>query len=193
MRISVICLTGELYICRKIAEETGGSFAVAMDSNHLVELLTSHTVPPPERLIASDISVALLTDFVYMGFPKRTFAAHSSFLLNHDSITLSSTSYMCPRCFTRTSELPSDCKACGLSLNSSANIARSYHHLFPVNNYVEYSIDSTHSVRLECKGCLERLSNTNLIMQCPTCCELFCVDCDLFIHESLHNCPGCPS
>jgi transcription initiation factor TFIIH subunit 2 len=27
--------------------------------------------------------------------------------------------------------------------------------------------------------------------QCPNCKNWFCFDCDLFIHESLHNCPGC--
>lgn len=28
---------------------------------------------------------------------------------------------------------------------------------------------------------------------CPLCKESFCIDCDLFIHETLHNCPGCTS
>lgn len=27
--------------------------------------------------------------------------------------------------------------------------------------------------------------------QCPSCLNVFCFECDLFIHESLHNCPGC--
>lgn len=27
--------------------------------------------------------------------------------------------------------------------------------------------------------------------QCPKCREVFCFDCDSFIHEELHNCPGC--
>lgn len=26
---------------------------------------------------------------------------------------------------------------------------------------------------------------------CELCGFLFCYDCDYFIHESLHNCPGC--
>ena len=26
---------------------------------------------------------------------------------------------------------------------------------------------------------------------CPKCKQEFCVDCDIFIHEVLHNCPGC--
>jgi len=39
IRCSVICLGAEIYICRKLAELTGGKFAVAMDANHLSELL----------------------------------------------------------------------------------------------------------------------------------------------------------
>ena len=31
------------------------------------------------------------------------------------------------------------------------------------------------------------------VFQCSTCHHLFCLDCDLFIHESLHSCPGCAS
>ena len=28
-------------------------------------------------------------------------------------------------------------------------------------------------------------------LQCPRCENIFCVECDIFIHDSLHNCPGC--
>ena len=30
-----------------------------------------------------------------------------------------------------------------------------------------------------------------VIVRCPDCHQLFCFDCDAFIHETLHNCPGC--
>jgi transcription initiation factor TFIIH subunit 2 len=30
-----------------------------------------------------------------------------------------------------------------------------------------------------------------LRFQCPQCKNVFCADCDAFLHESLHNCPGC--
>ena len=30
-----------------------------------------------------------------------------------------------------------------------------------------------------------------IIVRCPDCRALFCFDCDAFIHEQLHNCPGC--
>lgn len=27
--------------------------------------------------------------------------------------------------------------------------------------------------------------------KCPECEEHFCIDCDIYAHETIHNCPGC--
>ena len=35
------------------------------------------------------------------------------------------------------------------------------------------------------------LQELGVVVRCPDCKELFCYDCDLYIHETLHNCPGC--
>ena len=32
-----------------------------------------------------------------------------------------------------------------------------------------------------------------MVVACPRCACVFCFDCDAYIHESLHNCPGCES
>ena len=29
--------------------------------------------------------------------------------------------------------------------------------------------------------------------ECETCGRFFCIDCDVFAHEIVHNCPGCQS
>ncbi|PSN43765.1 hypothetical protein C0J52_06399 [Blattella germanica] len=29
------------------------------------------------------------------------------------------------------------------------------------------------------------------VYECGKCNRIFCLDCDLFIHDSLHTCPGC--
>ena len=29
--------------------------------------------------------------------------------------------------------------------------------------------------------------------ECTTCGSFFCIDCDVFAHEVVHNCPGCLS
>ena len=49
-----------------------------------------------------------------------------------------------------------------------------------------------------CHGCCMDLTaagqndqEPGVVLQCPSCRHLFCFDCDVYIHESLHNCPGC--
>ena len=34
---------------------------------------------------------------------------------------------------------------------------------------------------------------SEVVVACPRCACVFCFDCDAYIHESLHNCPGCES
>eukprot|EP01039_Chlorochromonas_danica_P000974 gene974-1058_t len=247
LRISVICLAAELFICKQIAEQTGGSFAVALDQNHLLQLLSAHTVPPPEIL---SNPAALVTDFVYMGFPKRAHEDNAVLGYEGKRLVLAQESYLCPRCTTRTTDLPTQCNVCHLQLNSSSHIARSYHHLFPVPSFKEYTLrlvqsssssdeqeemkkkfyalpclqeqdeeersSSSSSSKDEnmseeeakqrggvelgglsmehrrCRGCFLSLERDRaFLLQCPACQHFFCVDCDLFIHDSLHNCPGC--
>jgi transcription initiation factor TFIIH subunit 2 len=45
-----------------------------------------------------------------------------------------------------------------------------------------------------CFGCQVEIDSTDgsaLQTECPKCHTVFCVECDIFIHDSLHNCPGC--
>ena len=291
VRISVICLVAEVFICKQMAELTGGMFSVALDATHLSELLQQHTIPPPEI----QRTESLVTDFIYMGFPKRTFDAQAAYGFEGKRMKLSSSAYICPRCSTRTTDIPTQCCVCNLQLNSSSHIARSHHHLFPVPNFIEFEVQetvvleedadssnsnaltlkikkgrvlndssnyrqvekrcytaicvdtsmnatvsvqkiisanepvetmkeasneievqmqassvdiskhgtatqvATTSVLLQqedrykrCRGCLESTCvKDKMLLRCPLCLHLFCVECDLFIHDSLHNCPGC--
>eukprot|EP00977_Amphora_coffeiformis_P006735 scaffold1484_cov173-Amphora_coffeaeformis.AAC.13 len=68
-----------------------------------------------------------------------------------------------------------------------------------VNSDILVSSDSDDSC---CMACLRPFGTTleiqgavhNAVVlrfTCPDCESLFCVDCDVFLHESLHNCPGC--
>jgi hypothetical protein len=50
--------------------------------------------------------------------------------------------------------------------------------------------DLTRGVRMD-SGSVPRQEGSRLALMCPDCKLLFCVDCDLFVHDSLHNCPGC--
>ena len=230
-------------------------------------------------------------------------------------VSLALTAYVCPRCRSRCSDLPSDCAVCGLRLILAPHLARTFHHLFPVRPFEEldegaviaapaddgdvvrngetsedgavngngkralepdgpisgtrglealpalstssftpasapsssstFVVTSSTRVRPEpgeekkddddepgaadstaatttttttkeitigpslvarsddcdraCLGCLRivgcRPANGEdeapLRFRCPDCGSVFCADCDAFLHETLHNCPGC--
>merc|ERR1719223_26366 len=139
VRVSVICLCAEVYICKQLAARTGGTFAVALDSTHLEQLLQAHTIPPPTTNEGEGTG-RQVADCIYMGFPKRVFDLHPSFCFSGKHTQMSADGYVCPRCHTRSTDIPTQCCVCSLQLNSSSHIARSHHHLFPVPSFVEYSI-----------------------------------------------------
>jgi transcription initiation factor TFIIH subunit 2 len=123
--------------------------------------------------------------------------------------------------------LPSECPACGLTLILSTHLARSYHHLFPLRNWVEVSwADAVKSVACFACQCpfpvppskggtgadeaaakeAEKKSGDLAVKKksskgvsesgryaCEVCGNHFCIDCDVFAHEVIHNCPGCQS
>ncbi len=183
VRVSIVCLSAEIYICKRIAEATGGSFSVATDARHLGELVKALITPSPEVQNFGPVS----TDFIYMGFPRRVFDKNVSFGFDGKTPRVASTFYVCPRCHTKTTDIPTQCCCCTLQLNSSSHIARSHHHIFPVPNFEEIEPSSETQV---CAGCCEEIGG-GVRSRCPRCKEVFCVECDLFIHDNLHNCPAC--
>jgi transcription initiation factor TFIIH subunit 2 len=278
IRVNIICLSAEIHFCKQITEMTKGFYAVAMDSSHLTELLNVLITPPADLRDSKESQlqngIKMKSDFIYMGFPKRSIELYSSFCYDDKQVTMTSMSFICPRCLTKTMDIPTICAVCHLQLNSSSHIARSFHHLFPVSSFLECTVvkdieritentifyaevyekveDVHHKKRLKieetvenvieipdtpppppppsdsqemdsspppppplspplpsmtngeserillnkekarCKGCYQLLTKENkVIFQCPNCYFFFCIDCDIFIHESLHNCPSC--
>ena len=89
---------------------------------------------------------------------------------------------------------------------SAPTLARSYHHLFPVDRFVEVKAEPTvgngsasgedvvmhRDDPTSCFGCLRPFTDASkLRLRCSKCDNVFCFGCDVFIHDSLHNCPGC--
>ncbi|GJP72640.1 hypothetical protein CLOP_g9798 [Closterium sp. NIES-67] len=206
LRCSIIGVGGaEVHICRQIAEQTGGRYSVALDEGHLRELLLSHAPPPPVR----PDSAASLASLVRMGFPQRAPEGAPVLCACHMQLKLGAT-YVCPRCRSRVCALPAECPVCALTLVSSPHLARSYHHLFPVPPFSEVPLPPApkrptaapapapmHSdLPPTCFSCTTALPTLEaegggVRVECPVCRRHFCFDCDVFIHESLHNCPGC--
>lgn len=194
IRCSIVGLSAEIFICKHICQETGGSYSVALDEAHLKELVLEHAPPPPA------IAEFAISNLIKMGFPQRAGEGVCSICSCHKEAKFGG-GYTCPRCKARVCELPTECRICGLTLVSSPHLARSYHHLFPITPFddVPPSLprNSHLSLPKSCFACQQSLLGpANLpgpSVACPKCKQYFCLDCDIYIHESLHNCPGCES
>ncbi|KPP65969.1 hypothetical protein Z043_115577 [Scleropages formosus] len=192
IRVSVIGLSAEVRVCTILTRETGGTYHVILDETHFRELLTFHVKPPP----ASSSSECSL---IRMGFPQHAIASVSdqdskpSFSMSHldnssgPGLTLGG--YYCPQCRAKYTELPVECKVCGLTLVSAPHLARSFHHLFPMDAFQEMPLEEFEGERF-CEACQGELKDKSVFI-CPVCSSVFCVECDLFIHDTLHCCPSC--
>ncbi|KAM6304239.1 general transcription factor IIH subunit 2 isoform 3-T3 [Podargus strigoides] len=157
IRVSVIGLSAEVRVCTVLARETGGTYHVILDESHYKELLMHHVSPPP----ASSSSECSL---IRMGFPQHTIASLSdqdakpSFsmaqLENNSEPGLTLGGYFCPQCRAKYCELPVECKICGLTLVSAPHLARSYHHLFPLDAFQEVPMEEYQGERFTYVKCV---------------------------------------
>uniref|UniRef100_A0A8C9F4B9 VWFA domain-containing protein n=1 Tax=Pavo cristatus TaxID=9049 RepID=A0A8C9F4B9_PAVCR len=156
IRVSVIGLSAEVRVCTVLTRETGGTYHVILDESHYKELLMHHVSPPP----ASSSSECSL---IRMGFPQHTIASLSdqdakpSFsmaqLENNSEPCLTLDGYFCPQCRAKYCELPVECKVCGLTLVSAPHLARSYHHLFPLDAFQEVPLEEYQGERYASDTC----------------------------------------
>lgn len=59
MRVSVIGIAAEVYICKHVAQETGGQYHVALSEKHLEDSLLGLIPPPPA--LAETVKAALVS------------------------------------------------------------------------------------------------------------------------------------
>lgn len=105
--------------------------------------------------------------------------------------------YLCPRCHAAYCELPIECVVCGITLMSAPHLARAYHHLFPLPQFLETPradapATGANGEPLGCGGCAANLQLKATVYKCPKCENYFCADCDSFLHDFVHSCPKCP-
>ncbi|KAI5927950.1 Ssl1-like-domain-containing protein [Camillea tinctor] len=218
IHVSIVGLAAQVAICEELCSKTNSGdksgYNIALHEQHFRELMLAITTPPATR--AQEQSNASL---LMMGFPSRTLAAGDSihYCACHNRPTREG--YACTRCGSRVCRLPAECPGCGLTLILSTHLARSYHHLFPLRNWVEVPWSEARRSRA-CYSCLapfpevpssragakgkgkeDRAAPAPVVKglsesgryACEVCNNHFCIDCDLFAHEVLHNCPGCQS
>lgn len=218
IRVSVIGLAAQVAICAALCARTNAGdesqYTVAMDEVHFRELLLAATTPPVTRTLEQSTPSLLM-----MGFPSRTLApgGTASYCACHSKPCREG--YACSRCAARVCRLPAECPACGLTLILSTHLARSYHHLFPLRGWVEVSwADAARSATcFACQSPFPELPRArppgatgataaprttppgakgvseSARYACTVCGNHFCIDCDVFAHEVVHNCPGCQS
>ncbi|KAG5973463.1 hypothetical protein E4U55_000530 [Claviceps digitariae] len=226
IRVSIVGLSAQVAICADLCARTNAGddsqYNIAMDEVHFRDLFMARTTPPVTRTKEQSTASLLM-----MGFPSRTLAPSGTISLCACHSKPIREGYACTRCSARVCRLPAECPSCGLTLILSTHLARSYHHLFPLRNWVEVSWrDARRSVA--CFSCLSPFpavpkDNTTVVTingakedpsrpslkpkpkskgggvsesgryACQVCGQHFCIDCDVFAHEVIHNCPGCQS
>jgi transcription initiation factor TFIIH subunit 2 len=220
LKVSIIGMLARMKVCQDIVSRTNdgdeSGYTVAVDQIHFRELLRQNTTPPAVRTSDQEANMANL---LVMGFPSRMEEEEASLCACHGRLVRGG--YNCPRCATKVCSLPQTCPACALTLILSTHLARSYHHLFPLRSFGEVSWARAKRMgTLQCKGCLRQFppvpddvqqpssdergnralggslvegSSESGRYECETCHNHFCVDCDVFCHQALFNCPGCLS
>ncbi|EIW62529.1 TFIIH basal transcription factor complex subunit SSL1 [Trametes versicolor FP-101664 SS1] len=208
IRISIVALAAEMKICRDLCDKTGGQFSVVMNEGHFKDLLFELIPPPAQRAVArtgSGVTANPAADLMIMGFPMRLpDTSPPSLCVCHSQ--MKSEGFLCPRCLAKVCDVPTDCDICGLMIVSSPHLARSYHHLFPVKAYQAVNtLEDTLNPSKQCHGCSVAFRGTPSVVagasgegmspfgryRCPECHNDFCTDCDVFVHDVVHCCPGC--
>ncbi|KAK6363295.1 hypothetical protein TWF730_000735 [Orbilia blumenaviensis] len=229
IQVRIVGLAAQVAVCRELVMKTNdgddSGYGVILDEGHYRELMMAATTPPVTKTEEKSVPSLLM-----MGFPSRIVEKHESFCACHSNLTKGG--YVCPRCTAKVCFLPTECPCCGLTLVLSTHLARSYHHLFPLKNWVEVPWSEAHN-STHCWSCqagfpinqaptsptkLKIKLSSNLASgasngtgaatagknqqpplpptqryACTDCKTHFCIDCDIFAHESLHFCPGCQS
>lgn len=221
-------------VLHSLTQQTGGYFGVALDEDHLRQLILD-AVPPPALEQDSD-PVEDDQDqgggeLLCLGFPTRLPRAQRgkrTLCACHNKLRAGG--YVCARCGAQLCDVPTDCAVCGLTAILSTHLARSYHHLLPVPPYqaVRWSALSSTSFP-KCMAChipfpsipneedqhhddaeadqveqdvandqvgstkdsKPRVYATSGRYRCSGCKNEFCLECDTYVHDVLHVCPGC--
>ncbi|KAF9764210.1 General transcription factor IIH subunit 2 [Nosema granulosis] len=169
IKIFIISMCGELMVFKDLTKLSGGRLYVPIDLDHFDYILDTLTIPTENN--------SATINLIQLGFPsmipeRGLCACHYQ---------LHSAGYECPVCNTFVCSLPIACPICETQLVSAINISKSYHHLYPLGEFVE----DTSGI---CYTCKEPSSS-----KCPQCGMFFCEQCDLFVHQNLHFCYGCKS
>ena len=111
IRVSVFSLLAEVFICRRIAQQTSGVFGVATNPAHLRDLALGLVAPRPTE----EGTMAPARDLIKFGFPSRMPTGHPvlCFLAGKGTqLGMHDGGYTCPQCGANHEEVPTTCPVC---------------------------------------------------------------------------------
>ncbi|KAL8679981.1 MAG: hypothetical protein Q9186_003797 [Xanthomendoza sp. 1 TL-2023] len=159
---TVIGLSAQVAICLTLVKRTNPHsnpqkhYNVALDEVNYRELIMRLAIPPEAHTQqATSVEDSNASSLLMMGFPSRVTDPKPSLCACHSRPTTGG--YLCSRCSSKVCSLPTTCPACSLTLILSTHLARSYHHLFPLQNWKTVSwsraTSTTHRHKTLCFGC----------------------------------------
>ncbi|TKR76736.1 hypothetical protein L596_017836 [Steinernema carpocapsae] len=182
IKCSVVHMTGEMYVCKRLCAMTGGRHDVILDQSHFDLILTDHVHPPK-------VNKELDSNLIRMGFPPHQVVTRAMFCACHKNqlaeLRSAGRGYLCPQCHSRYCQIPVECKTCKLVLVSAPQLARASQHFRPLPAFSEVETPNG-----KCFACSRDLDARSFA--CKRCSTVVCVDCDILLHESMGICPGCP-
>ena len=184
--VSVIGLGAGVFVLKRIAEETGGTYLVPMNEDHLNEILQAQLEPPPWSQGQNKSAM------VRVGFVRKNSASSVAFDVSELKIDAKAMpkegGLSCPKCGMKVFIVPVYCPSCGLLLLTPAHIGRALvqtHHVDPFVQVPEFA---------KCAGCqviVNSDEDSQGMRKCGECGAVFCRECDALIHKTLHQCPMC--
>lgn len=184
MVVNIVGMGASVYVLKRIAEETGGSYYIPLSADHFKSVLSSFLEPPEwtsgmERL-----------EMVPFGFVSHhnDLPAFDVTELKGDQHSLpKSGGLSCPKCGMKVFTVPTYCPSCGIILLTPGHVTRSKMHMKPVAPFTEVAETNP------CFACMSVDPDETKMFGCEECGSLFCHACNEFIHSALHHCPGCLS
>lgn len=167
IKVNIISICGEVTLFKRISDMSNGRFIVPIDKNHFqIDLM--QFIEPLESLESTNYLVKL-------GFPKLT--EHSGLCNCH--IRFENSLYECPSCRAFVCILPCQCPVCELQLASPLNISKSQYFTYPLKPFEKAFGGNC----IKCKK--------TAVSRCTGCKNVFCNDCDVFLHNELCFCVYC--
>ncbi|ANQ09543.1 Ssl1-like protein [Plasmodium coatneyi] len=178
IHVNCVSIAPEMHILKHICEETNGLYKICMTKNTLMNEMNNITETPLWM-------IGMEPQLIHICFPTKKKITTQIMCSCHNH--LNTDTYICNFCNSYTCKIPSKCKVCGMHLISMHDLSHITNNLQGSPPFVE--IKNEKDGPRVCASCNNPLYDK--VSQCSMCKSIFCLGCDLYIHEDLNQCPFC--